>query len=619
MCGISVVVNSKNEKVEETLIRAINNRIAHRGPDDEGFYFGDHFAFGHRRLSILDLSQAGHQPMHWSQLCITYNGEIYNYIELREELKEKGYTFQTGTDTEVILAAYNAWGTDAFPRFNGMWSFAIYDSDRSEIVLSRDHFGIKPLYYTQTKTYFLAGSEIKQFTAVDEFNPVLNKSVAVNFLIQGALNYSNETFFDGVYELRAGHYLRYNLVTHSTQIKKWYDLSVASVPIRDTYEKAVEKVRLLFIDSVRIRMRSDVRVGSCLSGGVDSSSIVSVIFSNALANKDFATVTSCYTDARYDEQKFSDLITEQTSFRGAKVFPDLNHLLDEGHLDKMIYHQDQPFSGASHYSEYNVFEEARRNEMIVMQDGQGSDEFLCGYGEFYITHIRSLLRSGQWRKVIQLIKTKARHRNISFAGELKLVITTAYLHSMITFIKRITGKDRYPWLSVEWKKIALENLKYFSDKSVRELSITEIEHSSIPYQLHSEDRNSMLFSIESRLPFLDHRLVEYCIGLPDDFKIRGGYTKAVLRDAINELPEEIKQRKDKMGFVAPDPVWVLQNKDRIRKDLENVVTSFSIFSPALLHRFDRFVKGELGYEPIYFRAMALSRFCTIFKISMQSC
>jgi len=617
MCGISVVINSQGGKVEETLVRAINNKVAHRGPDDEGFYYGDHFALGHRRLSILDLSQAGHQPMLWNHLCITYNGEIYNYIELREELKAKGYTFQSGTDTEVILAAYDAWGTDSFARFNGMWSFAIYDASRKEIILSRDHFGIKPLYYTKTKNYFLAGSEIKQFTAVDEVKPILNKSVAVNFLLQGALNYSDETFFEGVYELRAGHYLRYDLVGHNAEIEQWYDLSTASVSITDSYDKAVEKVRSLFIDSVRIRMRSDVRVGSCLSGGIDSSSIVSVIYSKELGNKDFATVTSCYSDVRYDEQKFSDLITEQTSFRSVKVYPDLNHLLDEGHLDKMIYHQDQPFSGASHYSEFNVFREARQNEMIVMQDGQGSDEFLCGYGEFYITHVRWLLRSFQWNKAIRLIKEKSLHRKTSFAQEFKSVITTAYGHSFVAFIKKVLGKDRYPWLSADWKKIASDNQRDFPEKSIRDLSLMEIEQSSIPYQLHSEDRNSMLFSIESRLPFLDHRLVEYCIGLPVDFKIRNGYTKAVLRDAIHELPEEIKTRKDKMGFVAPDPVWVIQNKDRIRKDLENIIQSTSIFSPELLNRFDRFVNGELGYEPIYFRAMTFSRFCKIFNVQLQ--
>jgi asparagine synthase (glutamine-hydrolysing) len=617
MCGISIAVNLLNRPISDELIRSINNSVAHRGPDDEGFYHKSNFAFGHRRLSIIDLSNAGHQPMQWKHLCITYNGEIYNYLELREELIALGYSFTSASDTEVILAAYHQWGTEAFSKFNGMWAFAIHDSLKNEIVFSRDHFGIKPLYFTRTESYFLAGSEIKQFTVVDGFKSILNKPVAVNFLINGWLNYSDQTFFEGVNELRPGHYLRYNLTTHQSDVKRWYDLPKASVPIQDTYEEAVEKVRSLFIDSVRIRMRSDVRVGSCLSGGIDSSAIIGIIHSQQLCNTDFATITSCYSDKRYDEQTFSDEVSLKTGFRAEKVFPNLNHLLDEGHLDKMIYHQDQPFSGASHYSEFKVFQTARENQMIVMQDGQGSDEFLCGYGEFYTTLILEMVRSFEWGNALRLWKVKAAHKNTSILKEIKLFIKSVYAPRFIRIIKKLTGKSDYPWLTESWRKIAKDSLINFEEKSIRELSLTEIEYSSIPYQLHSEDRNSMLFSIESRLPFLDPRLVEYCIGLPSSYKIKNGYTKAVLRDAISELPESIRLRKNKMGFVAPDPIWVIQNKERVRQDLQNVIQASDIFSADLVNRFDRFVNGELGYEPIYFRAMAFNRFCKIFSLTIN--
>jgi asparagine synthase (glutamine-hydrolysing) len=614
MCGISIIIDRSNSKINQSLLQSVNDKVAHRGPDDSGFHHGSNFAFGHRRLSILDLSQAGHQPMQRNHLCITYNGEIYNYIELREELIGLGYSFNSTSDTEVILAAYEQWGVDAFTKFNGMWAFAIHDSLKNEIILSRDHFGIKPLYFSKTTNYFLAGSEIKQFTAVPEFQPVLNKAIAVNFLVRGWLNYSNESFFEGVHELRPGHYLRYNLITHQSGINQWYNLAKASVPVHDSYIDAVGKVRALFIDSVRIRMRSDVRVGSCLSGGIDSSSIVSITHSQKMGNEDFATITSCYTDKRYDEQKFSDEITKQTGFRAVKVFPDLNHLLDEGHLDKMIYHQDQPFSGASHYAEFKVFQTAREQNMIVMQDGQGADEYLCGYGEFFIARIKELLKTFRWHEVIRLLKCRAYQRKTSFVQEAGSFVRTAYQGRLIGLLKRVLGRSDYPWLTERWRMIANSSLVNFSEDSIRSLSIEEIQHSSIPYQLHSEDRNSMMFSIESRLPFLDHRLVEYCIGLPSAYKIKNGYTKAVLRDAITELPEVIRNRTDKMGFVAPDPSWVIQNKEMVRRDLENIIQSSSIFSPAILSRFDRFVKGELGYEPIYFRAMAFSRFCKIFKM-----
>lgn len=614
MCGISILIDSNNKSIEQRLIKSVNDKVSHRGPNDEGFFYGSNFAFGHRRLSILDLSQAGHQPMQWKHLCITFNGEIYNYVELRKELLQLGHIFKSSSDTEVILAAYEQWGTKSFSKFNGMWAFAIHDSLKNEIVFSRDHFGIKPLYVTKTKNYFLAGSEIKQFTAVSEFKPILNKSVAVNFIVNGLLNYSDQTFFEGVNELRAGHYLRYDLSNHQSETRQWYNLSSASKPVHDSFDEGVRKVRELFIDSVRLRMRSDVRVGSCLSGGIDSSSIVGVVHSQKLGNSDFATITSCYSDTRFDEQKFSDEVTAKTGINGVKVFPDLNHLIDLGHLDKMIYHQDQPFGGASHYSEFKVFQKAHDEQLIVMQDGQGSDEFLCGYKEFHITQLKEFLRSFQLTKALRLLRDKASHNKTSVLGEIKSYLRSVYFYKWVRVFKLFLGSNEYPWLTQNWQKIAKSSLKEFNSKTIRALSLEEIEYSSIPYQLHSEDRNSMSFSIESRLPFLDHRLVEYCIGLPSSYKIREGYSKAVLREAISELPDIIKYRKDKMGFVAPDSAWLIQNKDRVRQDLEDIIQTTDIFSPDLLTRFDRFVKGELGYEPIYFRAMTFNRFCKIFNL-----
>jgi asparagine synthase (glutamine-hydrolysing) len=617
MCGISIVINKVGQRVPQELVKSLNDKVSHRGPDDEGFYVGSDFAFGHRRLSIIDLTAGGHQPMERKQLCITYNGEIYNYLELREELIALGHSFSSASDTEVILAAYEQWGTNAFEKLNGMWAFAISNSVTNEIIFSRDHFGIKPLYYTQTDHFFLAGSEIKQFTACHEFQTVLNQSVAVNFLVSGLLNYSNQTFFEGVNELRPGHYLRYNLATHNIELQPWYFLDRASVPVQDNFDMAVKKVRSLFEDSVRIRMRSDVRVGSCLSGGIDSSAIVGIIHGKAMANEKFATITSCYTDKRYDEQQFSDLVTVQTGFRSNKVYPDLNHLLEEGHLDEMIYHQDQPFGSASHYSEYSVFKEARKSGIIVMQDGQGSDEYLCGYSEFWIAHLLEMMKSFQWRNAFALLKQKATHRGTTFFTELKSVLRSVFLFKLANRWNKWMGKANEPWLSGDWQHLAATSLVKFKRQSVRDLSITEIERSSIPYQLHSEDRNSMLFSIESRLPFLDHRLVEYCIGLPTSYKIRNGYTKAVLREAVTELPEVIKKRKDKMGFVAPDGQWMQLNKFAVRQELKDVIASTGIFSNELLNYFDLFTEGNRAYELIYFRALTFGRFCKIFKIKIK--
>ncbi|HEX8332132.1 MAG TPA: asparagine synthase (glutamine-hydrolyzing), partial [Segetibacter sp.] len=382
MCGISILIDQRNKEIDPDILKKINNKIRHRGPDDEGYYYGEQFGFGHRRLSILDLTEAGHQPMSYKGNWITFNGEVYNYIELKNELIELGHHFITATDTEVILAAFDQWGVESFKKMNGMWAFAIFDPHKNEIVICRDHFGIKPLFYTSHDHFFAAGSEIKQFTELPKFSAILNKDIAVDFLATGLLNHTEETFFKGVNELRAGHYLVYNLNSHEITKVNWYNLSEERKDYVESYTDAVNTVEELFRDSIKLRMRSDVTVGSCLSGGIDSSAIVSSIHANKLANNEFATITSCFEDKKFDEQKFSDLIVQSTGFRSCKVYPVLEELFNEKVLDRMVYHHDQPFSSASNYNQFRIFEEARNEGLIVMMDGQGADEYFLGYPEF---------------------------------------------------------------------------------------------------------------------------------------------------------------------------------------------------------------------------------------------
>ncbi len=616
MCGISLIVNAQNNCVDESAIRDMTNKVVHRGPDDEGYYFGKNFAFGHRRLSIIDLSQAGHQPMKRDNYTLIYNGEIYNYIELIEELKSLGHIFKTHSDTEVIFPAYWEWGFDAFHKFNGMWAFIMYDATRQEIVLCRDRFGVKPLYYTTIGDMFLAASEIKQFTVFSNFKAKLNKGVAANFLSGGWLNYSEETFFEGVYALKPGHCMIYNLATHEREIYQWYDLKKRIHPVDDREGHAVEKLRHIFKNSVNIRMRADVQVGSCLSGGIDSSSIVSYIHRGHLANEKFATVTSCYTDRQYDEQEYSDVVTRQTGFISIKTFPDLNGLLDDNDFDKMIYHQEQPFNGASNYSEYNVFRSARENGIAVLLDGQGSDEYFYGYDEFFVSYIRSMIRTGKFREAWVNMRHKAALNNISVREQWKSFFVSAYWHRLSKFTKKIIGKSSLPWLSHKWRRIVSAKAIHFNAKNVKDLSLQQVMYSSIPFQLHSADRNSMSFSLEVREPFMDYRLIEYVCGLPDEYKIKKGYSKHILREAITELPDKVKFRNHKMGFVAPDEPWLIQNKENIRRELEDAIAHTDMFSPDLVNRFDRFTKGELGYEPIYFRAITMNRFCKVFNMQL---
>lgn len=618
MCGISLIIDKLDRPVPKEQIMVMNDKVKHRGPDGEGYHYGQNFAMGHRRLSIIDLSNAGIQPFRRGEDYIIFNGMIYNYLELKKELIQLGYEFYTQTDTEVLLVACQCWGIKAFKRLNGMWAFAWYRAKSNDIVLCRDYFGIKPMYYTASREYFAAASEIKQFLGLPGFNPVLNKKSAVNFLVKGWLNYSEQTFFKEVKELRGGHYMIYDLKKHQQQVHTWYDLSKASAPIHKGMQESIGDFQRLFGDSIKKRMRADVNIGSCLSGGLDSSTIVSYLYAHKLTNKNFATVTSCYKDPQYDEQVYSDEVTRVTGYNAYKVFPDLNNLLDSGELDTMLYHQDQPFGTASHYSEFQVFKTAAENRLTVMLDGQGADEYLCGYDDFFTIHIKQLLKSKKFREAWTNLKVKGTNRPSAIYNLIIAHFKSICWYPFISRIKKMLGKTNYPWLNNSWKKLADQYLVNFKGENLRDLSLQQMIFSSLPLQLHSEDRNSMMFSIESRLPFLDHRLVEFVVSLSEGFKIQNGISKFILREAMNEVPALIKQRTDKMGFVAPEEPWVRKNHHRFRKEIRDAINSTDIFSPALLKRFDNFIEGKLNYEPIYFRAVALNRFMKIFKMQAQS-
>ena len=616
MCGISLIIQTKQKQPEESLIRAMNHKVVHRGPDDEGVFIHSNVALGHRRLSIIDVSSKGHQPMEKGGTWISYNGEVYNYVELRTELEGLGHRFDSASDTEIILAAWLEWGGKCFEKMNGMWAMIIYDTEAHKVFLCRDHFGIKPLFYTSSGEHFLAGSEIKQFTAIPSFKPRLNQKAAYNFLLHGLLNYSEESFFDGVLSVKPGHYLEYDLATNHYTDHEWYDLAAHIKPVQDNFETAKLKIAGLIKDSLRIRVRSDVRLGSCLSGGIDSSGIVTTLHSNKYVNGSFATITSCFEDKAFDERFYSDIVTAKTRHRGISVFPDLDELITLDHLDLMLYHQEQPISTASHYSEFKVFETAARNGFKVMLDGQGADEYFWGYDEFFTTKVEYLIKKGRVLRALDLLKHKAAHNESSLVEELKVAFNTFYFFPLIQYSKSAAGIPEMSWVDKQWQKQLSAGEFAGGSGSCDALSMTQMKFSSLPYQLHSEDRNSMLFSVESRLPYLDPRLVEYVMGLPAGFKINDGYSKYILREALADLPEEIRYRKHKMGFPAPDQVWVKNNPEMIRQKLTEAIEEIPFFNRNLLSRYEQFLEAEIDYEPIYLRAISFHRFIKIFNVNI---
>ena len=609
MCGISGLISFSNLENSLDIVHQMNERVVHRGPDAEGLFAFENVFLGHRRLSIIDLSQAANQPMHKHDYTLVFNGEIYNYIELRTELISEGYIFETNSDSEVILSAYHHYGSDCVKKFNGMWAFLILDKSNNKVFASRDQFGIKPLYYFANNELIAFASEIKQFLELPNFEVRLNKKIAAFFLINGALNQQEETFFESVLELKPGCNLFVSIQNAKLEFQQWYSFqSFLNNGTSLSYNDAVTHFNELFENAVKIRMRSDVRVGSCLSGGIDSSAIVCKVKE---LNEKLETVTSCFSDRKFDEQKFSDIVSETTGFKSNKIFGD-NQAIDRlAILKKMIYHQDQPIATGSHFSEFNVFSEASKHGFIVMLDGQGSDEYLGGYPEFKTIYFKFLLMNLKFKCLKKYVNYEVSLTNVSFRQIVKREFKSLFYFPLIQKLKHLLKREfqEYP---PEISSLLVK--KETNPKNFHQLSVLELEQISIPYQLHSEDRNSMFFSIESRLPFLDYRLVEFCLSLPDEYKLREGYSKKILRDAISSLPKEIKERKDKMGFVSPDEVWVKENAAFFLEKFNQAFKKYNFINASFIDQFNKFMKGQRAYETKYFRAMSLVVFCEEFEL-----
>lgn len=608
MCGISGIINKNKKSVSTNDIKKMNDVISHRGPDDEGFYFENNLAFGHRRLSILDLSSLGHQPMEFlDSYVITYNGEIYNYIELREELLKLGYKFKTQTDTEVILACYDKWGEECLHKFNGMWSFAIYDKKRETIFCSRDRFGVKPFYYYENSEIFSFASEIKQFKSLDSFVAVSQKEVVYNFLANSIFDYNELTFFKGVKQLMGGYKLTYNLITNSCSTKKWYEL-------QDTKEEEQSFLEL-FKESIKLRLRSDVKVGSCLSGGLDSSSIVSVVNDEILDKTNQEVVSACYDNKKYDESEYIDVMVKERDLISHKIFPNLDKLLNSEFLKNTIYTQDTPYSTTSIFSQYSVFEEAKKNGLKVMLDGQGADETLCGYHSFFAPFLASYLKKLQIIKFYNELTNIKKEHKVNTLFLLLQVFNTLLPKS----IKKMIKKNKYNFINQK-EFVNIKNKTPFIDFGERESSVdvfskAQLFHTNLPLLLHYADRNSMTHSIEARLPFLDYKLVEFIISLSDEQKIKNGVTKNILRESLKGIvPSEILDRKDKMGFVTPESVWAKDHKDFFREELKRAVSKSKYINETILEEFEGFVSGDKNYDSVYWRVITYINWIEVFGV-----
>lgn len=371
MCGISGIINKTGVPVNGDRIRRITNIVAHRGPDDEGFYFGDSLALGHRRLAIIDLNVRGRQPMCFrDRYWITYNGEVYNYLEIRLELEKRGVTFRTTTDTEVILAAYAEWGAACLSRFNGMWAFAIYDSEEDIVFIARDRFGVKPLYYSEESDEFVFGSEIKQLLALQS-RVRANQHVVIESLLTYFDGHTDETFFSGVKVLPQAHFLVYRIGTHSYTIHRYYDLHVCERIGALSLDDAIETFRNLFEHSIQLRLRSDVIVGTCLSGGLDSSATSAIAAQSyrSASGQHFSGIHAKSIERRSDESAFATMLAQHIGLDLRIVEPTIKDFTST--IDEVVYTQEEPFGSPSIFMGWHVFQEAKAKNCKVMLNGQG--------------------------------------------------------------------------------------------------------------------------------------------------------------------------------------------------------------------------------------------------------
>lgn len=564
MCGITGIIMKDFSSVDSKRLKEMNDSIQHRGPDGEGFYYYGNVGFGHRRLSILDLSDLGAQPMKYGEnLTITYNGEVYNYIEIRESLKQKGYVFTSGTDTEVILASYQEWGEECVHRFNGMWAFAIHDIKRNIVFISRDRFGVKPLHYFEDQQSFLFGSEIKQILT-QVVDRKVNMQMLFDYLYLGYHHHTNFTFFENILSLAPGHNLIFNLNTGQYQISKWYTFDVKEQFKDLSFDEAQRLFESTIDTAIHLRLRSDVRVGTCLSGGMDSSYIATVAAKeyNATSGESFKAITAQSIEKATDESSFAKMVVNSAALDWKITRPETDDFLRS--IESVIESQEEPFGSPSIIMQYFVMKKAKEEGCIVLLDGQGGDEALLGYDRYYAAYIN------QQKGIFNKIKTAIKITKNSKLSLKDVILYTLYFSNASIRVARQLKRNKF--VKQQFKSFLNRSLiKTISDasKNLTDLQRFEITQGQLQKLLKYEDRNSMRFSIETRVPFVDFNVMELSISLPFDYKMNNGWSKYILRKtAESKLPKEIVWRQNKFGFEAPTKIW-LAEKSRFFNEIRN--------------------------------------------------
>ncbi len=573
MCGIAGIISVNKNEVSHQCLKSMTDAIMYRGPDGEGQWISKNgkVGLGHRRLSIIDLSVNASQPMHYlDRYSIVFNGEIYNYIELKQTLAGQGYSFKTQSDTEVLMALYDKEKENCLSLLDGMFSFVIYDNADDEIFAARDRFGEKPFYYTyEPRKHFIFGSEMKCLWSVG-VRKEINDRMLFSFLNYSAVQNpkdESETFYSNCTNLPHAHYLKLSVGSCTLTTKRYYDINIRNIDHTITETQAQEKFRELFYTSVKRRLRSDVAIGSSLSGGLDSSLIVCVIDRIKKGNQQKQdTFSAIFPGFTKDEREHIDYVIKSTNVSPHFTVPDHDGIIKD--MEKIFWHQEEPFESASIYAQYCVMRLAKENNVTVLLDGQGADEYLAGYHSYYHQFFNDLKKNysersqSQYRAYLELHDANAVNdlmkKDLKYFIRMKMPKTLKASKNFMSFYNH----KKESFFSDEFYNANIRNngIPYHYPKDLNSALYHNIFKGELQGLLRYCDRNSMSQSREVRLPFLYHELVEFVFTLPPYFKINKGWTKWILRTAFNGLlPREITWRKDKIGYEPPQTSW-LQNK-----------------------------------------------------------
>ncbi len=613
MCGIFGIVLPASVEPDAAVLQTAARVQAHRGPDSSGIetyqIHDTKLVFGHQRLSIIDLTDGGHQPMTYgdNQGCINYNGELYNYLELRDELARAGERFSTNSDTEVLLTALHHWGpARALQKFNWMGAFAWFDRSRARLVLARDAGSEKPLYYCSRDRQLLFASEIKTLLTLAGRKFPLDRDVVGQFVFQGLSDASPRTFFLGITQLEAGTYAEIALRGDRYEVSPSYYRPPAypGDPSRMTLGDFIEEVRSIFVDSVQLRLRSDVPVGVLLSGGIDSSAIAAV--THALQGPDNAPqlLSAISEDPRFDESTHIAIMERHLGKTAHKIMLNTTPETLVEDISMTNWFNDAPIADLSALGHYRMMERAKQMGLTVMLSGQGADEILLGYRKFLGFYIQYLLRRGRLLRAMHVLAKFLSNRTI--VTQFEISDAKRYVPFLRTLARIGYGLESDAAIEGAWLKGWQPLSVGLGSGSLADRQMLDIRKFSVPSLCHYEDRMSMAMSREIRLPFLDFRLIDLLIRAPDDFKLREGWTKYAFRRAMEHyLPPSITWRKDKQGFSNPQGEWL---KHELRKPVQDAFSSESflsrkqiIDSKFMLRKFDRYCRQSATGGVIWYR------------------